>query len=161
MAKKKKKKKRLGPRRKRLNQKARLENAKDWITSYTGKYIVKGYTKWYGVDLLVALKELELLGLVFSDKEKEQVMQAIKQRKDQKKRIKEKKNHRKNVILEDDSDEMFAFIAGHTSGGVPYGITHKEMDEMGRPGDETIKYKSKSILSRVTEDTRKRKSGLL
>ena len=25
------------------------------------------------------------------------------------------------------SDENFAFIAGFTSGGVPYGITHEEM----------------------------------
>jgi hypothetical protein len=26
------------------------------------------------------------------------------------------------------SDEHFAFIAGFTSGGVPYGITHEEME---------------------------------
>ncbi|WP_316568736.1 hypothetical protein [Neobacillus sp. YIM B06451] len=34
--------------------------------------------------------------------------------------------------LDYDSDETFAFIAGYTSGGAPYGITHKEMAEIER-----------------------------
>ena len=29
-----------------------------------------------------------------------------------------------------DSDEVFAFIAGYTSGGVPYGITWEEMQQI-------------------------------
>jgi len=29
-----------------------------------------------------------------------------------------------------ESDEYFGFIAGYTSNGVPYGLTHKEMDEI-------------------------------
>ena len=29
-----------------------------------------------------------------------------------------------------ESDETFAFIAGYTSGGVPYGITWEEMNEI-------------------------------
>lgn len=134
----KKKKKHLGPRRKRWNQKVRLENAKDWIKSYPGKNIVKGYAKWYGVDLNTSLRELELLGLVFSDKKKEQVKQAIRQKSEHKKRIKERKKQRKNLILGDDydSDETFAFIAGYTPGGVPFGITHEEMeDDFGQDND--------------------------
>ena len=29
-----------------------------------------------------------------------------------------------------ESDETFAFIAGYTEGGVPYGVTHEEMAEI-------------------------------
>jgi hypothetical protein len=29
-----------------------------------------------------------------------------------------------------ESDEYFGFIAGYTSNGVPYGLTHKEMDKI-------------------------------
>lgn len=32
-----------------------------------------------------------------------------------------------------DSDETFAYIAGYTSGGAPYGITHEEL-----AADETL-----------------------
>ena len=31
-----------------------------------------------------------------------------------------------------DSDETFAYIAGYTSNGVPYGVTWEEMDELER-----------------------------
>ncbi len=29
-----------------------------------------------------------------------------------------------------ESDEYFGFIAGYTANGVPYGLTHEEMDEI-------------------------------
>jgi len=32
--------------------------------------------------------------------------------------------------MESGSDEYFAFIAGFTSGGTPFGITHEEMREL-------------------------------
>ena len=32
--------------------------------------------------------------------------------------------------IERDSDENFAFIAGYTSGGFPYGVTWEEMEEI-------------------------------
>lgn len=53
---------------------------------------------------------------------------------------KKKKKHKKNKKnrYNDDfgmdfgSDETYAFIAGFTSGGAPYGITHEEMAEIER-----------------------------
>jgi len=51
------------PRLKRMNRQGRVQSAKTWITSYTGKNIVKGYSKRYCVDLLCAVKELEKLGV--------------------------------------------------------------------------------------------------
>ncbi|MFA9376534.1 MAG: hypothetical protein ACERKZ_07250 [Lachnotalea sp.] len=63
---------------------------------------------------------------------------------------------KKNEISEGiDSDEVFAFIAGYTSGGVPYGITWEEMQRIeeleeadsksceivGSPIDEELPFK--------------------
>lgn len=41
-----------------------------------------------------------------------------------------KKRKQSQYIMEQDSDENFAFIAGYTSGGFPYGITWEEMEEI-------------------------------
>ncbi len=38
-----------------------------------------------------------------------------------------------------ESDEYFGFIAGYTSNGVPYGLTHEELDEINsEPKKEKI-----------------------
>jgi len=36
-----------------------------------------------------------------------------------------------------DSDENFAFIAGYTSGGAPYGITHDEMTSIEKENNNS------------------------
>lgn len=41
---------------------------------------------------------------------------------------KRNKKNAENII---ESDETFAFIAGYTSGGFPYGITWEEMEHKG------------------------------
>ena len=43
------------------------------------------------------------------------------------KRKKTQEDYEENLF---ESDETFAFIAGYTSGGVPYGITWEEMEEI-------------------------------
>lgn len=53
----------LPPRRKRMRRHARLATAPRWLVSYGGKHVVRGYARWYGVDLLCAIKELRLLGV--------------------------------------------------------------------------------------------------
>jgi hypothetical protein len=56
----KRKRKPLPPRRKRMKRQARLELARSWLTTFRGKNLVRGYTNWFGVDLLCAVKELSL-----------------------------------------------------------------------------------------------------
>lgn len=125
----KKKKKDNTPRRKRWNRKVRLENAKKWIQTFEGKNIIKGYAKWYAVDQQCALNELQMLGRTFSEKEKNKAKNSIKLKEEHKKRSKEKKERRKaEENWEYDSDETFAFIAGYTEGGIPYGVTYEEME---------------------------------
>ncbi|WP_106496380.1 hypothetical protein [Lentibacillus sp. Marseille-P4043] len=119
---KRKKNKAKGPRHKRLNRKGRLQAAEHWIPTYVGKNIVKGYAKHFGVDKLCAVAELEMLGYTFS----ENYTQQLKDEQNQKQRAAEKRKAAKemeNTFWDDDSDETFAFIAGYTEGGAPYGIT--------------------------------------
>ena len=79
------------PRRKRYNQTVRLQNAKKWVEQYNGKNIAKGYSNWFGVHLLCAIKELELLGYKFKQSYKENVKQSLIARQKQRERRKREK----------------------------------------------------------------------
>jgi hypothetical protein len=57
----KKKKHTSQPRFHRMKRAARLNSAKAWLTKYDGKNVVRGYRNRYGVDLLCAITELQML----------------------------------------------------------------------------------------------------
>jgi len=63
MGKRKKRKRNLGPRRKRMRRPARLMAAVKWRAGYGGKNIVRGYARWFGIDLVCAITELRMLGV--------------------------------------------------------------------------------------------------
>jgi hypothetical protein len=113
-----------------MKRSQRLQNAKVWMKKYEGNNIIKSYAKWYGVDKFCAFTELEILGMKFSEKKKAQVLQREANRARQK-QIQKEKRKRKAALAEEyyDFDETFAFIAGYTEGGVPFGITYEEMEE--------------------------------
>lgn len=111
------------PKRKRLKRTSRLALSKKWILSYTGKNIVKGYAKWYGVDLLCAIKELRINGVNVDEEYEKEVRQSMEAKKLARQTKEEKRiNEREDEF----TDTKFAFIAGYTSGGAAYGITHEE-----------------------------------
>ena len=116
------------PRRKRLNRKQRVSIARDWIKSYTGKNIVRGYANWCGVDLLCAIVELKIAGQNISEVYESQVRKSNEDKILQRKKTKEKKE---SVEIEseyiDDWESEFEFIAGYTSNGVPFGIRKDEL----------------------------------
>ncbi len=114
------------PKRKRLTKQARLNAAKSWIEEYQGKSIISGYAKWFGVDKISAIAELTAIGVMIPDDLKNQIIDSINSRTEETKRRKEKAKIMEKPPI--DSDENFAFIAGYTSGGFPYGITHHEWD---------------------------------
>ena len=134
-----KKKRQPGPRRKRMTRQGRLSSAKttDWVKQYGGKNIVKGYAKWFSVDPLCAVIELRMLGVNISPEREAQIRASIEARAAEKLR---KKNAAVDAELEDlysDSDDTFAYIAGYTPGGVPYGVTWEELgEEPSWPDDE-------------------------
>ena len=116
-----KKKKQVGPRRKRISREGRLSSAKAtrWVTHYNGRNIVKGYARWYGVDLLCALIELRMLGVNIKPGREAQIRSTIEGRAASRKRRKEAALVGAN---DPDSEETFAYIAGHTPGGAPFGV---------------------------------------
>jgi hypothetical protein len=67
----------LLPRHKRLKKSSRLQAAKDWISKYNGKNLLKGYSKHFAVDKLCAVKELSLLGYETDVKYVEELKRSI------------------------------------------------------------------------------------
>ena len=49
-----------------------------------------------------------------------------------------KKRAVKEELVETDSDDQFAFIAGYTAGGFPYGITWDELREERPIGEDIL-----------------------
>jgi hypothetical protein len=115
------------PRCKRMRRQGRLQVAKHWLTIYPGKNIVRGYARHFAVDLLCAVKELEMLGNQFKPEYIDQLKRTIAgqiEQKQERKRLKMEEE----MISSLDSDDEFCFIAGYTSGGASYGVTWEEMD---------------------------------
>lgn len=100
-----------------MKRAGRLQSTKKWLASFEGKNVVRGYAKWFGVDLLCAAKELQLLGVEIDAFYLERLRVTFQNRR-------RKKHKAFNDAASDfgNSDEHFSFIAGYTSGGMPYGV---------------------------------------
>ena len=59
----KRKKKQFGPRRKHMKRSARLQSVASWLKRFSGKNVLRGYCKHYGVDWRCAEIELKRLGI--------------------------------------------------------------------------------------------------
>ena len=108
----------------------RLRSAKEWIKTYPGKNIVKGYAKKYAVDKLSAVRELKTLGVEISEAYENKLRQSIESLRQQRASSKQKREKELDPLHEFESDHYFAMIMGYTSGGCPYGVTHEEMEEI-------------------------------
>jgi hypothetical protein len=118
------------PRRLRMNRAARLQSAKHWRPTYTGLDLVKGYRNWYGVSTVCAIIELRQLGIKVDE---QRLVQAKRTEESKAKQRSRKRQQRAEKYLAADelleSDETFAYIAGYTEWGFPYGITWEEVEE--------------------------------
>lgn len=116
------------PRRKRMTREQRLQSAKstDFLSKHMAKDMVRHYARWYGVDLLCAIAELRQLGLEISPEREDAAKISLQNRLEQKRKSQEESF---SADISCDSDETFAFIAGYTSGGAPYGVTWDEMED--------------------------------
>ena len=123
MAKKNKKKQPIVPKK---NE--RLKQARIWLNSYKGENVVKAYRAKFRVDVTCAIRELQGLGHKFEDGYAERALEAEQRRIEQRQIDKAKKEANGNEDYYNDfQDDRFFFIAGHTSGGAPYGVTWEEM----------------------------------
>jgi len=111
----------------------RLATAPTWLASNENSKpsnLLKRYRKRFGVDWECAITELKELGVVFD----ETYLKALRAT------LTDENGHPKPQRpisrfefdcaqgIPPQSDDEFAFIAGCTAGGVPYGITWEEME---------------------------------
>jgi len=123
------------PRPKRFNQKQRLASARGWLHDQKGKNVARAYRKHFGVDWATAFRELELLGIQIPSDYRENILKSVAASAEAKKR---KKAEKLAALSDIEQDEVFAYIAGYTDGGAPYGITWDEwegQDDLGEQPD--------------------------
>ena len=104
----------------------RKRKAKAWIKTYTGTDVVRDYRAHFkGVDVACAVRELQEIGYVLEQEYVQNVLSAEAVRINH---IHNKKKAKQDPELFNEfQDDNFYFIAGHTSGGVPYGVQWWEM----------------------------------
>jgi len=87
---------------------------------------VKGYRKHFSVDLQCAIQELQMLGVVLEAGYVEAVRRTFANTP---RRRKDLGHGDAPIATLVEADQNFAYIAGYTEGGFPYGITWEEADE--------------------------------
>ncbi len=107
----------------------RICKARQWLTTYTGtpKKIVKHYRERFQLDINTAIRDLQEIGVEFTQEYLDAVKQSERARIQQKHQKDSEKRQKEFNELYADSDDIFAFIAGYTAGGAPYGTTWEEL----------------------------------
>ena len=115
---------------KEQRREARLRKGAQWLTTYQGtpKHMLKHYRERFHVDAITASKDLQALGVNYTQEQ----LDTIRRNEEERIRRKHEEKARKQQQLYDDlygdtCDDRFAYIAGYTSGGAPYGTTWEEM----------------------------------
>ena len=105
-------------------KKARLRKGKQWLHTYIGspKKMNKHYQERFHVDAVTAAKDLPKLGDNYTQEPHDQNKRAEEQRLRQRRMEREAKERERLAELYEDCDDRFAFIAGYTDGGAPYGV---------------------------------------
>jgi hypothetical protein len=108
-----------------MNRQARLASARTWLPKFSGRNVVHGYARWFGVDLLCAVKELSLLGVAVDPAYIAQLKATFASRRTRRAESQISKQEFDGYGIE--WDENFAYIAGRTEAGFPYGVTWDEL----------------------------------
>jgi hypothetical protein len=113
-----------------MKRTARLASARGWLTAYEGKHIVRSYARWFRVDHLCAVKELGLLGAPVEPAHvarlhRTQETRIIANIEARARKLAAAEALQREFNGDLDTDENFAFIAGTTSGGIPFGVPHE------------------------------------
>lgn len=125
------------PKRLKLKGRARrLDQAPGWVEKHWGKpaNLLRRYRKYFAVDWECAISELTALGVEFDEAYLSSLRGTIA-RDFQHQKMHAPISHVEFGMNEDtwsDSDETFAYIAGYTPGGAPFGVTWEEMEEAER-----------------------------
>ncbi|MBU0495136.1 MAG: hypothetical protein KKA73_26480 [Chloroflexi bacterium] len=128
MVKKKRRKQHNTPRRRRFNRRQRLASAQSWLSTYAGDHVAQAYRRRYGVDWPTAFKELELLGIELDSGYQELVRESVRGQTEASKRRRREQAAQTEELLAGYQGANFAYLAGYTNWGFPYGITWAEME---------------------------------
>lgn len=114
-----------------MSRAARLQSGHHWLRNFSGKRVVPSYARWFGVDLVCAAKELQILGVYFSP----EYLVALQRT------ATERSRHCRDVPKEAKIEvepiwNQFAYIAGYTEAGLPFGVTWEEMQDLD--GDKRV-----------------------
>ena len=92
------------------------------------------------MDAVTAAKDLQELGVNYTQEQLDQIKRAEEQRLRQRRMEREAKERERLAELYEDCDGHFAFIAGYTDGGAPYGVIWEEVGiDPGLPFEEKVK----------------------
>ena len=114
-----------------MSRAARLQSGRHWLRSFSGKRVVPSYARWFGVDLVCAAKELQILGMHFSPEYLEALRRTAAGRP---RHCRDVPKGAKAVEVEPMWNQEFAYMAGYTEAGLPFGVTWEEME--GLDGDD-------------------------
>ena len=121
------------PRRRRLRRQGRLQSAKAWLVTQQGRtpaQIGSSYRKWYGVDWPCAIQELTQLGVVFDPKWVAQLTRSLDGARRARATQRAARTSQSDADFPEDSDERFAYTAGYTPNGLPFGVTWEEWEKL-------------------------------
>ena len=76
----------------------------------------------YSIELI----RLKVFGVIIPESLENHIIERHKRKIEQRRTAKDKIEVLDITV--NDSDDNFAFIAGYTSGGFPYGLTHEELE---------------------------------
>lgn len=116
----------LPPRR--MRRAARLAAARHWLAQFTGKHISRAYSRWFYLDRLCAIKKLEILGVRLDPA----FVAAVHVTHEEANRRNAQRAAKRDRLPFDEpatSNSDFAYIAGYTDGGAPFGVTWEEWKE--------------------------------
>ena len=124
------------------SRRERIKKAKVWFASQKFKNeddILPAYRKEFQVDRICAMRDLCGAGVLSAkmqavyEKKLSNRAEHFEQKRERKRKEKEYELLKKELGYDPEfQDETFAYIAGYTPGGAPYGVTWEEMEEMER-----------------------------
>src|SRR5687767_9104181 len=130
------KRKAPSPRRKRMARTARLQSARHWLETFSGKRVVASYARWFGVDLMCAARELQMLGIRFAPKYLDSLRRSAAGRS---RCVRDVVSSAGVVDAESAWDHEFAYIADYTEAGLPFGVTLTEMEDLDAVDRQTAR----------------------
>lgn len=98
--------------------------ARQWLQDHDRDdlHVVMKYRNAFHEEIHFSIREIEQFGFPLSER---QIQQGLQDEKERLSRIRQKKIEKLKEEYKECNDE-FSFIAGYTSGGVPYGTTWEE-----------------------------------